>query len=158
MSFQIYFSHSHEPSTVLKNNMMKCFEELVKHEFAFKNDFAKSTSTPLPSSLAYFLNRDSFIAVEHDLGIIKAICHVTIIRFGFNYGHVSFFYVPETYRGEGHGTRLLERVSTIVSEQYECRYLQLTAMPNNKKAISFYEKQGFEPHVIGMSKNLTKGK
>jgi ribosomal protein S18 acetylase RimI-like enzyme len=57
-------------------------------------------------------------------------------------GYVNLFYLIPDYRGKGYGTKLLEYAENFFHSNKIDEY-QLRVSPSNVRAISFYNKNGF---------------
>ncbi|MGM0448229.1 MAG: GNAT family N-acetyltransferase [Methanobacteriota archaeon] len=66
---------------------------------------------------------------------------------------VGDVYVDGSYRGTGLADRLMERVEVDAREQ-DCGELRLDVDVDNERAMTFYEKQGFEPYRKQLTRAL----
>lgn len=60
-----------------------------------------------------------------------------------NIGYVNLFYLISEYRGKGYGAKLIEYAEQFFQENNIYVY-QLRVSQTNKRAISFYNKNGFD--------------
>ncbi|MGE7602432.1 GNAT family N-acetyltransferase [Peribacillus sp. NPDC097675] len=67
-------------------------------------------------------------------------------------GYVNLFYLISEYRGKGYGGKLIEFAERFFRE-YGVNEYQLRVSPTNKRAINFYEKNGFD--VLGIEEEDT---
>ncbi|WP_352928146.1 GNAT family N-acetyltransferase [Peribacillus simplex] len=58
-------------------------------------------------------------------------------------GYVNLFYLISEYRGKGYGAKLIEFAERFFRE-YGVNAYQLRVSPTNKRAIRFYQKNGFD--------------
>ena len=58
-------------------------------------------------------------------------------------GYVNLFYLISEYRGKGYGVKLIEYVENFFRKYHLDEY-QLRVSKTNSRAISFYQKHGFE--------------
>ncbi|MFW6225747.1 MAG: GNAT family N-acetyltransferase [bacterium] len=84
---------------------------------------------------------------ENTIGF--GISHIDLYS-GYKYGHIDDIMVKKTYRNKGLGFRIYEEIKKWFITQ-QCESINLTAY-SNSKAISFYQKLGFNP--VGINFNL----
>ncbi|MDD5731387.1 MAG: GNAT family N-acetyltransferase [Patescibacteria group bacterium] len=70
-------------------------------------------------------------------------------------GYVDELYLEEKYRNQRIGKKLLEKIEKYFKVK-KCDNIGLNALAANKKAIKFYDKQGFEQRSLFFSKALNK--
>lgn len=68
-------------------------------------------------------------------------------------GNVDEMIVEESYRGQGIGKKLLDRITEIAITQ-NCRQLELESSFHRTKAHEFYKEAGFESRAFHFSKPL----
>ncbi len=68
---------------------------------------------------------------------------------------VDNIFLAHTHRGKGVGKKLIEEVKKW-SQDIQANRVFLTAFSQNKKAIAFYEREGFIPYEITLEIDLKK--
>ena len=68
-------------------------------------------------------------------------------------GHIDEIVVEETFRGNGIGKELLNRISQT-ARTLGCKRIELDSAHHRKEAHEFYEKNGFENRALLFSKTL----
>jgi diamine N-acetyltransferase len=54
------------------------------------------------------------------------------------------FMIGKEYQGKGYGLKAMEALIDMISKHDDCERIRLSVVPENKGAISFYEKVGFQ--------------
>ena len=67
--------------------------------------------------------------------------------------YIDHIFVEEKARGRGIATSLMQNFENWACEN-NVDLITIEVLPENKKAISLYEFQGFEPHLVHLHKNL----
>ena len=110
-------------------------------------DFSMWTNRLTKKNISAFgaLNNNELVGIV--LGVInprKKIKHIATL---------NSMYVKPEYRSQGIGEKLIEKTVTYLFEQ-SIEIINLSVATNNKKAISLYEKLGF--NIYGEQKNAIK--
>ncbi|WP_178918215.1 GNAT family N-acetyltransferase [Natronomonas gomsonensis] len=69
------------------------------------------------------------------------------------YVSITDLYVKDGHRGQGYGTKLLERVETLAATE-DCDYLDVSAEWENHDARAFYENAGYDAKQVTYAKPL----
>ena len=69
------------------------------------------------------------------------------------YASIVDLYVKEEFRGQGHGTALLERAEAI-AEREGCDFLRVSAEWENESAQRFYETRQYERKQLTYTKTV----
>lgn len=100
---------------------------------------------------------DRFVYLLEDDGMEVAFVAVEIgerpTRETGRYASITDLYVKEGYRGQGYGTRLLERVETLATTE-NCDYIDVSAEWENHDARAFYESVGYGKKQVTYAKPL----
>lgn len=103
------------------------------------------------STKNYIKEQYCFVAVENEkiVGIITGKISLERSWIIEKTGILNNLYVEEKYRGKGIATKLYERFCVEIKKEGIAK-IELHTMTNNKNAIKFYEKIGFEPYNLQM--------
>jgi ribosomal-protein-alanine N-acetyltransferase len=93
------------------------------------------------------LGQPGFLVADTGTGVAGFIVADTVSHHGEPAGHVKDFAVHPAYRGQGLGTRLLDRALAVLDRPH-VRRAKLEVRRSNDAAISLYRRFGFEPHHI----------
>ena len=89
-------------------------------------------------------------------GQILGFCSLTIknnLWLAGNLGHVDEIVVDESFRGQGIGKKLMERITEIAKEN-SCKRIELDSAFHRKNAHGFYKSIGYEIRAYLFSKTL----
>jgi ribosomal protein S18 acetylase RimI-like enzyme len=93
------------------------------------------------------------LAAEENGEIVGAIMAEEKMTFYKNSSYITSFFVKNEWQGKGVGKMLIEAaLAALKKEGYE--NVSLTVALDNQKAISLYEKEGFEPFRMVYLKKL----
>ncbi|WP_276258526.1 GNAT family N-acetyltransferase [Haloglomus litoreum] len=85
------------------------------------------------------------------VGYVSAEADTRATRTHDSYLAIPDLYVKPGFRGEGHGTALLERVERL-AEVEGCEFITLGTEWANDRARAFYEANGYEPKQVEYAK------
>lgn len=89
-------------------------------------------------------------------GQIVGFCSLTIknnLWLAGKLGHVDEIVVDESFRGQGIGKKLMERITEIAKEN-SCKRIELDSAFHRKNAHGFYKSIGYEVRAYLFSKTL----
>jgi len=72
-------------------------------------------------------------------------------------GYISDVFVEEQYRRRGIGSALLGKILEWFKNK-NIKYVELSVLVKNEKAIKFYEKHGFKVYSLNLRKVMNNGK
>lgn len=70
------------------------------------------------------------------------------------YAHIGVLYIKEEYRGQGYGSKLIEKAEEW-AERQGCNYMTVSAEWKNQKARNFYQKNQYQQKKAKCLKNLS---
>ena len=94
-----------------------------------------------------FLGQPGFLVAETAAGVAGYVVADVVPNGSQPMGHVKDLAVDETCRGQGIGTRLLDRALGVLDGRAVDR-AKLEVRQSNESAISLYRRFGFEPHHL----------
>lgn len=94
-----------------------------------------------------FLGQPGFLVAEAPSGVVGYVVADTVSEQAGPVGHVKDIAVHPTWRGQGLGTRLLDRALAVLDRR-GARRAKLEVRQSNEDAISLYRRFGFEPHHL----------
>ncbi|MDZ7701630.1 MAG: ribosomal protein S18-alanine N-acetyltransferase [Halobacteriales archaeon] len=94
-----------------------------------------------------FLGAAGFLVAEAGAGVAGYVVADTVSQGGRSVGHVKDIAVHPEWRGQGLGTRLLDRALGVLERRGVSR-VKLEVRRTNERAISLYRRFGFEPHHL----------
>lgn len=91
--------------------------------------------------------RDGYVieVLEHDQRVGIAVITRTVFDYFQPHYHLAYIAIDSTNRGNGLGKRLLHKVEKVTKGN-----IALHVSQNNKNAISFYEKMGWQTNYLRM--------
>lgn len=103
------------------------------------------------STMNYIQQQYCFVAIKNEriVGMITGKISSERPWFIEQTAILNNIYVEEEYRRKGIATKLYERFCLEIKKK-EITKIELHTMNNNKSAIKFYKKLGFEPYNIQM--------
>lgn len=87
------------------------------------------------------------------VGFVQFSTEVGSYRMDVDRGAIETLYVAPDHRGQGIGSRLLERAERVLAAE-NLTTVSLEVMAENEDARRFYEERGYRVHRVGMEKPL----
>lgn len=155
--FRVYDKNSVSTTQEKKNEILKCFGDLIEFEAPFQTPgFGATTATKgvLPWE-AYITGENCIITKETKEGVVQAVLVLSPIAGpGFTFAHMSYMWVVKEHRGNLNGSLLLEAAENVAKTKFKCEYLHLSCLPCNDLAYEFYRRNGYTTHMKNMSRAL----
>lgn len=108
----------------------------------------------------FFLNlikdESIFLALLNDtvVGYLAGIIHKNKLPYNkLKFGEIFHLYLDEKTRGVGLGKRLMEAFKERCLQE-SIHHLKVTASAPNRRALSFYQNNGFNPYEITLLKKI----
>ena len=139
---------------ILINECDKLLSNLIIEDSKYDNNY--NVNFKLNSFKEDLKNINNYLYVYLDNNEIVGFIFGKVIsskKYKNNIGKVLFLYVSEKYRNKKVGTKLMNEIKNIFSEN-GVKYIELNVFKDNKKANNFYKKLSFYNYVETLRCNL----
>lgn len=135
------------------NKIIKSYLKIVLDENGILNSSERLEKTV--EEMQQFIGDKSAIIIgafkeEELIGFIWG--YKTIVN-DRNRLHINYFIVNEKHRKQGIGSQLIEKIYEIANEM-QIKEIELMVTSENKTAVNFYKRQGFEIERIKLCKKI----
>lgn len=158
-----YVKYSAEMEQSVKDLLLQLQRHLAtldeRNVLVVKEDYTYRYFKFVTEEIAKY-NGEIFVAVKSGSNVAVGLAICKIVQGGGEaeittscpkVGFINDLVVSEEYRGQGIGTRLIEKAELFFKEQ-GCDYTQLEVFAPNREALAFYQKLGFEVNCYYLSK------
>ncbi len=135
-------------ATICDKLLTKLIEDERKYDNSIKKDYIVNN---------YFKNiiknKNNILLCYEEDNIIKGYIYLKIVNNDSQKGYlIDGLYVDNEYRNKGIATKLMQNALDMINNS-NINFIDINVMANNKTAINFYRKFGFNEFRITLRKN-----